>query len=257
MTFIWNRDTLNWIFDIALFAVSYATILTVLIGCVKRIAPYVIFGISFVLSSVAIIFDLQYAFYVVISMTTVVTVAALISNIGDYNRFLANPLKTIKTRNGRATVEKLIDKKTLYSEIEKAVLSLAKSKTGAIITIEKNQPLKPFLTNGVSVNAPFSHELIETIFYEGTRLHDGAVVVIGDKIVSAAVFFAPSNSTFKTKLGARHRAAIGISQVSDALTIVVSEETGKISFAVGGELESVSPNNFLKVLTTYMENDED
>ena len=91
-----------------------------------------------------------------------------------------------------------------------------------------------------------------TIFYPGTRLHDGAVIIHGDMIKSAAVFFTPSTKAFTNKYGSRHRAAIGISEVSDSLTVVVSEETGRISFAINGQIEAVTSDDFLRVFENYM-----
>ena len=120
------------------------------------------------------------------------------------------------------------------------------------MTFEKSTSLMDLTKNGVRVNAPFSPELITTIFYPGTRLHDGAVVIKGNEIISAAVFYTPSTKAFAGKYGSRHRAAIGISEISDSVTVVVSEETGRISFAVNGQLESCDPNNFVQVLETYM-----
>ena len=111
---------------------------------------------------------------------------------------------------------------------------------------------KDIIKNGVPVNAPLSPELLQTIFYEGTRLHDGAVVIHGNEIVAASVFFTPTTKPFAGKYGSRHRAAIGVSEVSDAVTVVVSEETGRISFAVNGDLEAVNQTNFRRVFETYM-----
>ena len=113
------------------------------------------------------------------------------------------------------------------------------------------------MKNGVPVHAPLSAELLLTIFYPGTRLHDGAVVVHGNEIVAASVFFTPSTAPFAGKYGSRHRAAIGVSEVSDAVTIVVSEETGRISIAANGELQMVDQSKFLMTFETYMADSTD
>jgi len=102
------------------------------------------------------------------------------------------------------------------------------------------------------VNCPVSPEILSTIFYPGTRLHDGAVVVKEMSIIYASVFFTPSTKAFAGKYGSRHRAAIGISEISDAVTVVVSEETGRISIAMNGQLETVSIDNFRRVFENYM-----
>ena len=109
------------------------------------------------------------------------------------------------------------------------------------------------MKNGVAVKAPVSTELLQTIFYPGTRLHDGAVVIHGNEIVAASVFYTPTTKAFAGKYGSRHRAALGISEISDAVTVVVSEETGRISFAVNGTLETVDQANFLRVFENLMD----
>ena len=152
-------------------------------------------------------------------------------------------------------IEKIYDRKALYKTIETAVIELSNNKVGALITFEKNTSLKEVIRNGVPVHAPVSVDLLLTIFYNGTRLHDGAVVIHGNEIVSAAVFFTPTTEPFAGKYGSRHRAAIGISEISDAITVVVSEETGRISFAVNGGLETVEQSNFLRVFENYMDDE--
>ena len=92
-----------------------------------------------------------------------------------------------------------------------------------------------------------------TIFYPGTRLHDGAVVIHGNEIVAASVFYTPTTKPFAGKYGSRHRAALGISEISDSVTVVVSEETGRISFAVDGQLDAVDQESFLRVFENYMD----
>ena len=91
-----------------------------------------------------------------------------------------------------------------------------------------------------------------TIFYPGTRLHDGAVVLRKDHILAASVYYTPTTKPLTGKFGSRHRAAIGISEVSDSVTVVVSEETGRISLAVAGELIHVPADNFLRTLEDYI-----
>jgi len=108
------------------------------------------------------------------------------------------------------------------------------------------------MKNGTILNAPVSSELIQTIFYPGTRLHDGAVVIRGDKIVAASVYFTPTNRPLTGKYGSRHRAAYGISESTDSVTIVVSEETGRISIAFQGELTPVAPDDLLRIFEEDM-----
>lgn len=252
MDFIWNSGNANWIISLVIIIIVYGLLLYALIKTIRRTVPFIFLSISFVLALASFIFNLVYAFVIVIGISTVIFIIVATANMGDLNSFIANPFKTIKTKSGNFGVEKIFDREDLYKKIETAVFNLSRTKTGAIITFERNKSLKNFLKNGVMVNAPVTPELLDTIFYPGTRLHDGAVVIHGNMVVAAAVFFTLTTQPFAVKYGSRHRAAIGISEVSDAVTIVVSEETGRISIAVNGELEPVDSNNFLRVFENYM-----
>jgi diadenylate cyclase len=123
-------------------------------------------------------------------------------------------------------------------EIITAVTSLAAAKTGAIIVIERRVALGEFIETGVEIDAKVTSELIKTIFYPGTALHDMAVIIRGDRVVAAGVQLplAEAGSINGVELGSRHRAAVGITTGSDAICLVVSEETGTISLAQNGKL---------------------
>ena len=123
---------------------------------------------------------------------------------------------------------------------------------GALLTFERKDKEKDIIKNGSKIDAPVTFEILVTIFYPGTRLHDGAVVICGNKIVAASVYYTPTTKPLTGKYGSRHRAALGISEISDAVTVVVSEETGRISIAYNGILESYSPDNFYKAFENIM-----
>ncbi len=253
MQFIWNTEpTANWIISLILIVVVYGSVLFFLFKSIRRTTPYVVLAISFIVAALCFLFDLTYSYMTIMSFTIIIMVLVGTSNIGDFNKILANPFKSVKTKPGNFGVEKIFDPEDFKKKVEEAVLKLSQTKTGAIITFERSKSLDNFMKNGVRVDAPFTPELVETIFYEGTRLHDGAVIVHGNTIVAAAVFFTLTTQPFAVKYGSRHRAAIGISEVSDAVTVVVSEETGRISFAVNGALEPVDPANFSRVFDIYM-----
>lgn len=131
------------------------------------------------------------------------------------------------------------DKEQIMDELVSAITTLSKEQTGALITFEREQSLIDYINTGTRVDSDIKSELFLTIFYEGTPLHDGAVIIQEDRVVCAAAFYPPTNKDLSPKYGARHRAAIGISEITDSLTVVVSEETGTISFAVGGELKKI------------------
>ncbi len=124
-----------------------------------------------------------------------------------------------------------------FDELVQAVMSMSRTKTGALIVLEKHVPLGDIIERGVEVDAKVSKELIESIFFEDTPLHDGAVVIRRNRIAAAACIL-PLSSKLRgeTMFGTRHRAALGISESSDAVTLVVSEERGDVSIAISGRL---------------------
>ncbi|GAB1767885.1 sporulation-specific diadenylate cyclase CdaS [Priestia aryabhattai] len=124
-----------------------------------------------------------------------------------------------------------------YAALSLAIHNLSEKRHGALIVIEREQNVDPLIQKGMPIQAPVSATLVETLFYPGTPLHDGAVLIRNNQLISAANVL-PLSSIISTnkKLGTRHRAAIGMSEKSDALILVVSEETGKISFALEGSL---------------------
>ncbi len=148
--------------------------------------------------------------------------------------------------------EALFDRDAVYRKVLDAVTRMSKQKVGAIITFEKRDSLDEVMKSGTRIDAPVSSELLQTIFYPGTRLHDGAVIIRNDMIVAASVYYTPTTRPLTGKFGSRHRAAIGISESADAVTVVVSEETGRISIAYEGELRAVNPDEFLSVFEDYM-----
>ena len=122
-------------------------------------------------------------------------------------------------------------------ELIKASFELARNKTGALVVIEKNSSLIEYEKSGIPVDALVSSQLLINIFEHNTPLHDGAVIMKGDRIVSATCYLPLSaNMSLSKERGTRHRAAVGVSEVTDSLTIVVSEETGKVSLAKDGKL---------------------
>ena len=251
--FAWSDDRLPY-FIISLLAIIaiYTLLFFVIFKVAKRKISFVFLGCSFVFMLVSFIFELLYVAILVGFISAAGLCACFFANLGDLRRFIANPFSRTTAKAANFGIEKIYDSQQLYKNVETAVLNLSNSRIGAIITFEKNTSLKDIMKNGVPVHAPVSSELLLTIFYPGTRLHDGAVVVHGNEIVAASVFFTPTTKPFAGKYGSRHRAAIGISEISDAITVVVSEETGRISFAVNGELEAVNQTNFLRVFENYM-----
>lgn len=139
---------------------------------------------------------------------------------------------------------------TITAPIIVACTNMAKTKTGALLVIEKEIKLDEFEKTGEVINADVNTRLIENIFFKNSPLHDGAMIISGNRIKAAGCILPVAQNTDIPKyMGLRHRAAIGISQQTDAMVIVVSEERGKISFANQGEIiQNVSPEQLKKLL---------
>lgn len=254
MRFIWEvpNSLGSMIAALSVITLIFAIFFFVIFKVIHRRIPLIIYCASVVLIYASYLMCLDVVLYVSLAIFTVNIILTFFTNLGDLRKFLANPFEVKQAKNAGFKVEKIFDRDALYTEVEKAVLSFSKQQIGAIITFEKGTSLNDIMKNGVPIMAPVSAELLETIFYPGTRLHDGAVVIHGNEIVAASVFFTPTTKAFAGKYGSRHRAAIGISEISDAVTVVVSEETGRISFAVNGTLEPVDQTNFLRVLDNLL-----
>ena len=138
----------------------------------------------------------------------------------------------------------------MIQNVVDACESMSKTKTGALITIQQSHSLDDFVQTGVNMGSEVSSELLGTIFQYGTPMHDGAVIIQGNKIACAAAYFPTTTKDLPSKYGARHRAAVGISEITDSITIVVSEETGNISVATNGQLTQYSS----AALKRYLQN---
>src|SRR5437763_8852929 len=144
---------------------------------------------------------------------------------------------------------------SVYDEIVLAVTTLASEKTGALIVIERNVGLRNFVDAGLQLDARISYDLLVTIFNPTTPLHDGAVVIQNERLAAASVFLPlTKNPEVSRELGTRHRAAIGITEGSDAISLVVSEETGLITYVEAGEVRrNLDTNQLRKLLLDALE----
>ena len=139
------------------------------------------------------------------------------------------------------------------NEIVKATFEMAKVKTGALMVIERSTPLNEIERTGIEIDGLISSQLLINIFEHNTPLHDGAVVLSGNKVIAATCYLPLSdNMDISKDLGTRHRAAVGISEVSDSLTVVVSEETGRVSVAENGGLRRVSDCDELRAILSRL-----
>lgn len=138
------------------------------------------------------------------------------------------------------------EKENLVDQIVTAVMLLSKDQTGALISIEESQSLDAYVATGTKLNSDVTAELLTSLFVTSTPLHDGAVIIQGDKIACASAYFPPTNADLPSRFGARHRAAIGFSEVTDAVTIVVSEETGAVSITESGKIIPIKDRKSLR-----------
>ena len=190
----------------------------------------------------AVVFHMNTILWIV---RNVISIAA-ISLVVVLQPELRRALETLGQKNYLASILNLDlqnEEEGLFSnhtidEIVRGCVEMGKAKTGALIVIEQNQPLTEYERTGIDVDGVVSSQLLINIFEHNTPLHDGAVIIRGNRITSATCYLPLSDNLYLSKeLGTRHRAGVGISENTDSLTIIVSEETGKISVAYKGNLE--------------------
>jgi len=167
--------------------------------------------------------------------------------------------KTLSKRYGRNTMNENKftsdeQKEVFIKEFVEVILNMSKKKVGAIICIEGDKSLRAYIEKAIQVDALFSPALIQTIFYPGTPCHDGAVIIRKNRVISASTFLPSTNNyEIPQNLGTRHRAAIGISEVSDCFTVVVSEETGNVSFTLNGYINiGINEETLKNELVTFL-----
>ena len=228
---VWIKDTRAW--------TLLKGILTIVI-CV---------GIVYVLQMDTLIYIVNHALTIVITAAVVVFQPERRKVLGE-KRFISSILPLDNMRS----VQELFSDKTI-NELVKGTVEMAKVKTGALIVIEQNETLEEYERTGIKVDALVTSQLLINIFEHNTPLHDGAVIMRGDRITAATCYLPLSdNMNLSKELGTRHRAAVGISEVTDSLTIVVSEETGFISLAYRGELDRNVTADELRERLTVLQN---
>lgn len=196
-------------------------------------------GIFFyvILTALSSIFQLTIINYILKSFLSYGVIALIVIFQPELRRALEQLGSNKLTRFIGIEKDKYVQTKEDIYKIVIAVTELAKSKTGALIVLEKDIIIKDIIESGIMINSEISPQLLVNIFVPNTPLHDGAAIISGNKLVSAACILPlASDQDIAKELGTRHRAALGMSKESDSVTIVVSEETGKISLARNGVL---------------------
>lgn len=206
---------------------------------------------------VAMLFNLSTIVWIASKAISVGVIALLIVFQPELRRALEQlgrrSLFSALFNNSESKNEGRFTDKTL-NDIVKAAEVMSKYKTGALICIEQETSLEEFVRTGIVIDALVSSQLLINTFEKNTPLHDGAVVIRGDRLIAATCYLPLSDSMDVSKeLGTRHRAAIGLSEVTDALVVIVSEETGAISVAVGGAVFRNLDSEGLKKKLVYIQ----
>ena len=245
------------IVDLSISIIVALMLIAVVVIKLRRIGTIITLISEVILAVVFYWCNLKFSSYIMLACIIISFSLTFFVNIQEIRPFLINPFnkKTIlSNKNSQRNVVStnvVENKEDFVKKITTAVKWLSETRTGALITFERTNKLDNFIKTGTILNAPVTPELLETIFYEGTRLHDGAVVIRGNTIVAASVFYEATTRPLVGKYGARHRAALGIAEVTDSITIIVSEETGRVSIAQSSMLEPVKIDEFEKIFSSY------
>ena len=199
-----------------------------------RRAVHVMFGLGIVgiIYGLATLAKLQVLHAILATLVPYTAIALIVMFQSELRRMLA--------RLGRKPFLGIshLERRETAQEILLAIANLSQRKVGALIVVERKIGLRTFAESGVNLDAVISRDLLCSIFEPGGALHDGAVIIQGDRITAAACFLPlTTNPLLVTEIGTRHRAALGITEEADCLAVIVSEETGRISIAAYGEIE--------------------
>lgn len=232
-----NRTPFEWIsFGIDVF-ILISTIIALIVFLVKHfklkiVLPTIIsFAILFVVS---FLLNLRFLPTILFFAVGCIILMVIVYFVPEVKNTLTHGTRNKVSKQFLSNEE---TKEELINTLIKTIDHLSSRKIGAIITIEKEHTLNVYIDKAVKLDAIVSYELLGTIFHPNTPLHDGAVIIRGNHIVCASAFYPSSDKNdIPQQYGSRHRAALGISEVTDAFTIVVSEETGKLATTIGGTI---------------------
>src|SRR5215207_601532 len=247
-----SMSTVRNVFDIALVFVIVYVVLKLLRGtrAVPTVVGLILLGILYWLAIEQELATLEFVLRYAVVYVGFAIIVLFQSEIRQALIFFANRLRfpIMKKQRGQFGG-------SVYDEIVLAVTTLASEKTGALIVIERKVGLRNFIDAGVQLDARISYDLLVSIFNPSTPLHDGAVVIQNERVAAASVFLPlTKNPSISRELGTRHRAAIGITEGSDAISLVVSEETGLITYVEAGEIRrNLDTNQLRKTLLDAME----
>jgi diadenylate cyclase len=228
---VWSHISIISILDIVLVAILIYQFLVLVRG--TRAAPMLVglatLGLAFYFARLG---ELRTLNWLLSTLVPYVVFALIVVFQPEIRHALANLGSRISLMRASSSVA------DVYDDIVLAANLFSQNQTGALIVIEREIGLRTYIESGVSLDARLSYDLLATVFRPSAPLHDGAVIVQRDRIAAAACFLPLSmNPVLSTQLGTRHRAAIGITEETDAVAVIISEETGAISMAVAGSIE--------------------
>ena len=227
----WPQFTVISVVDIVLVAILIYQFLMLVRG--TRAAPMLVgvatLGLAFYLARLGELRTLNWLLSTLLPYVVFALIVVFQSEIRHALANLGSRISLMRSSNSAADV---------YDDIVLAANLFSQNQTGALIVIEREIGLRTYIESGVAMDARLSYDLLATIFRPSAPLHDGAVIVQRDRIAAAACFLPLSmNPVLSTQLGTRHRAGIGITEETDAVAVIVSEETGSIGVAIGGHIE--------------------
>jgi diadenylate cyclase len=245
-------NTLRNVLDISLVFIIVYVVLKLLRGtrAVPTVVGMVILALLYWLAASQDLSTLEFVLRYAVAFIGIAIIVLFQSEIRQALIFFANRFSFPILRRQRGQFGG-----SVYDEIVLALTTLASEKTGALIVIERNIGLRNFIDAGVQLDARLSYDLLVTIFNPSTPLHDGAVIIQNERVAAASVFLPlTKNPEISRELGTRHRAAIGITEGTDAISLVVSEETGLITYVEGGEVfRNVDTNHLRRRLLEALE----
>ncbi len=227
----WPHLTLTSVIDILLVAVIIYELLSLVRGtrAAVMLVGLAIVAVAFFFSRMGELTTLN---WLISRLLPYAVFAIIVVFAPEIRQALARLGRRISWRGVRAA------EADAYDDIVLAANLFSQNQTGALIVIEREVGLRTYIESGVAMDARLSYDLLATIFRPSAPLHDGAAIVQGDRIAAAACFLPLSmNPVLSTQLGTRHRAGIGVTEETDAIAVIVSEETGTISLAIGGKIE--------------------
>jgi diadenylate cyclase len=244
-------NTMRSVLDIAFVFIIVYVVLKLLRGtrAVPTVVGMVILALLYWLAVAQDLATLQFVLQWAVFVYPFLVIVLFQSEIRQALIYFGNQLRFPIWRRQRGSLGE-----SVYDEVVLAATTLSTEKTGALIVIERDVGLRNFIDAGVSIDARLSYDLLVTIFNPSTPLHDGAVIIQHERIAAASVFLPlTKNPGISRELGTRHRAAIGVTEGSDAISVVVSEETGLITFVENGTVRrNLDTNQLRKLLLEAM-----